>query len=276
MKRGSVAVMMTVYNDRANVVNAIRSILAQDFADFEFVVVDDGSDDGTPELLDEEARRDPRLRVVRAGRLGRGAALRVAFEATGAEFVANLDSDDLSLPARLRLQREFLQAHPRVGMVGSWGLLEDGRGRHLVAYPVRDGILRRTLARFYPFVHSGVMYRRSAVEEAGGFSAHLSCCLDYDLASRVALGYELANLPEALCVLRKHPDRFFARIAREEFKRVSSNVQRQYIHRARLSAVDRFLGRLFTESWRISRRLRRRPGAPPGAPDPARASRTSP
>ncbi|HEX8830646.1 MAG TPA: hypothetical protein VF705_05735, partial [Longimicrobium sp.] len=134
---------------------------------------------------------------------------------------------------------------------------------------------RRTLARFYPFVHSGVMYRRSAVVEAGGFSAHLSCCLDYDLASRVALGHELANLPQPLCVLRKHPDRFFARIAREEFQRVATDVQRQYVRRARLSAVDRLLGRLYAESWRISRRLRRGAGAPPQAPDPARASRTS-
>jgi glycosyltransferase involved in cell wall biosynthesis len=123
-----VSVVTSVYNGEPYFDRAIPGILAQTFDDFEFIVVDDGSTDGTLEKLKELARGDSRVRVFSPGRLGAAAAYNFGVAQASGEYIARQDFDDRSYPDRLRLQAAFLDAHPDVGMVGGSYLLVDEAG----------------------------------------------------------------------------------------------------------------------------------------------------
>ena len=110
-----VSVVTTVYNGEPYLDRAIPGILAQTFKEFEWILVDDGSQDRTPELLRELAQRDSRVRVFSPGRLGLAAAANYGVSQARGEYIARQDFDDTSYPDRLRLQVTFLDAHPDVG-----------------------------------------------------------------------------------------------------------------------------------------------------------------
>src|SRR5947208_11205951 len=138
-----VSVVMPVYNGERFVVEAVRSILAQTFRDFECIVVDDGSTDRTPELLAIEQTGDPRLVVHRQpSNMGFRMALNTGCALARGEFIARMDADDVSLPTRLERQVAFLRANPRVGAVGSAIQVIDDRGvrSRIKSYPLGSGL----------------------------------------------------------------------------------------------------------------------------------------
>jgi glycosyltransferase involved in cell wall biosynthesis len=108
---------MPVYNQMQYVSDAVNSILAQTFVNFEFIIVDDGSTDGTPEILNNFT--DPRIRIIRQQNGGFINALVTGYRAARGEWIARMDSDDLSHPTRLEKQYEFLAAHPECSFVGT-------------------------------------------------------------------------------------------------------------------------------------------------------------
>ena len=131
-----VSVVTTVYNGEPYFDRAIPGILAQTFEDFEFILVDDGSSDRTPELLRELARRDPRVRVFAPGRLGAAAAYNYGVAQAHGEYIARQDFDDRSYPDRLRLQVALLDSSPEVGIVGGdYMLVDERRGERYVRMP---------------------------------------------------------------------------------------------------------------------------------------------
>jgi glycosyltransferase involved in cell wall biosynthesis len=201
---------MTAYNHEQYVGDAIRSILRQTLTDFELIVVDDGSEDGTLDV----ARRfesDGRVVVVPQPRIGRGRALNVAIANSRGEFIAILDADDLAEPKRLEMQRAYLQSHPEVGVLGGQSRLTFERhdSKRLARIPLTDSEMRRTLPRRNPLVHSAVMMPRAVLEEFGGYDETLSVAVDYDLWIRIASRFQLANLPDVLTVQRVHSSAYF-------------------------------------------------------------------
>lgn len=189
---------------------AVASVLGQTAGDLELIVIDDGSRDATPMLLD--ALRDPRLRVERRAPAGLTAALNRALALARAPLVARLDADDLALPARLARQRAFMDAHGEVGLLGGGAREVDGTGREIAVRlpPTDDAALRAALIRRNPFIHSAVMARRALVEQAGGYDESVPVAQDYDLWMRLAPLTRLASLPEVLVVRRLLPDRVSA------------------------------------------------------------------
>ncbi len=160
---------MAVFDGAPWVGAAVESLLTQTLADLEVIVIDDGSTDPTPEVL--AALRDPRLRVERRPRAGLTRSLIRALELARAPLLARLDADDLALPERLARQRQFLDAHPDVGLLGTAAREVDVTGREvaIVRPPVDDAAIRRALIRANPFVHSSVIMRRAALDRAGGY-----------------------------------------------------------------------------------------------------------
>ncbi len=200
--------MTTTYNGMPLLQEAVASVLAQTAVSLQYIVVDDGSTDDTAVYL--QSLSDPRLIVLQPGRVGRAHALNLAIEAAATPFIANLDADDVMLPGRLAAQAVYLTQHPEVGLIGSavqWQTA-DGQQETRQFLP-DDASLRHRLFTGYPFVHSAVMYRRTAIQQAGGFDPSLPCALDYDLCCRIALHARLANLPEPLVVRRVHSGNFF-------------------------------------------------------------------
>jgi Glycosyl transferase family 2 len=199
---------MAVFNGERFVEQAVESVLTQTLADLELVVIDDGSTDTTPALLEELAARDPRLVIRRHSNRGRTASLNAGVRIARAPLVARHDADDVCLPDRLAGQREFLDRHPAVALVGGAVRLIDDRGRAFEEsrYPVSDAEIRSAFAYTTPFVHSSVMFRRSAFDRVGGYRTCFAEAEDHDLWLRLAEQHQVANLPRPVVEYRIHPD----------------------------------------------------------------------
>jgi len=195
-----VSVVSTVYNGAAYFDRAIPGILAQTLEDFEFVLVDDGSSDGSLDRLRELARQDPRVRVLAPGRLGAAAAYNYGVANATGEYVARQDFDDRSYADRLRLQVAFLDAHPDVGIVGGAYLLVDERRgeRYVRTPPTNHADIIAAMARYVPIAHTTATFRRRAWSEAGGYPL-VDNLIDLRFYLRVAkLGWRFGNLSEVV------------------------------------------------------------------------------
>lgn len=222
-KTVATSVIMTVYNGESFLSAAIESIKQQTLRDFEFVIVDDGSTDHTRNIL-RHAECDPRIKVITCKRLGRARALNLAWQNTQGEFIANLDADDLAEPERLEKQFHFLRDNPDVGLLGTaWKLFIDKDDQHvkIIHPPLSSGELKRTLIRRYPFSHSSTMFTRHALQDVSGYNENYHVCIDYEISTRVACRFGVANLPDALIWKRSHLTSCFSSIsAWERYKAV--------------------------------------------------------
>jgi glycosyltransferase involved in cell wall biosynthesis len=196
-----VSVVMPVYNAAGTVKAAISSLLAQTYEHLEIVVVDDGSNDGSPDRV--AGLRDARIRLVRQEHRGLVATLNHGCALAQGEYIARLDADDLAHPRRIAAQLEFLAGHPEVGLLGTWAELAGDRGvEGTFEPPASDPELRRYLLWDSPFVHSSVMFRSAALRGAGGYPEGLA--EDYRLWIRIARIWKVAILPEVLVTHRIH------------------------------------------------------------------------
>lgn len=201
-----VSVVTAVYNGERYVREAIDSLLHQSFSNFELIVIDDASTDGTPAIL--QSIRDPRVRLLHNDRnLGLARSLNRGIAAATGEYVARQDADDVSEPDRLRRQVAYLDAHPDVALLGSAHREIDPDGR-----PIRDvdahcshTTLVWAMLFYCPFVHSAVMFRRQTVVDAVGvYDPSYRYSMDFEYWSRIAARFRIANLPEQLVRLRMH------------------------------------------------------------------------
>ncbi len=200
------SVLMPVYNGARFLPEAIDSILGQTFADFEFMIVDDGSTDATPAILADYASRNPQIRVLRQANAGIVAALNRGLAECRAPLVARMDADDVSLPTRLERQVAFLAGHPTVAVVGTafQFISETGSAGPDVRHPLGHAAITRGLRHENCLAHPTVMMRRDIILAIGGYREFLRHAEDYDVWTRVAERQELANLPERLLRYRVH------------------------------------------------------------------------
>ncbi len=193
-----ISAVITVYNGQDCVARAVRSLLEQTEKDLELLVVNDGSTDGTAEIL--KGITDPRLRVINLPRTGRAGSLtKACLEAKGL-YIANLDADDISYPERLQKQAAFLDANPDHAWVGSGEEQEDDRRQehHQRIYPLTDREIRLQSAKCIPYCHSAVMFRRSLIEKGVNYDPAQPFLIDFEFFQRVALRHKVANLPDIL------------------------------------------------------------------------------
>ena len=198
-----ISVIMPMRDGERFVGQAVDSVLAQTWTDFELIVVDDGSTDGGPDLV--RGYGDPRIRLVTLPVSGGiSQALQAGIALSTAPLLARMDADDVSLPDRLAAQIAFLAAHPEVVAVGATPILMDQDGGQHRPYPLltRDAELRRCLTVKGPFCHGSVLMRRAALDAAGGYRSEQEPAEDYGLWIRLAAHGQLANLPRALYRLR--------------------------------------------------------------------------
>ena len=202
-----VSVVMSVHDCERYLRAAIESVLTQTFEDFELIVIDDGSTDGSAAILGSVT--DPRVRLISNARnLGLASSLNRGVGAARGEFIARLDADDIAMPDRLARQLAFMDANPHVALLGSWyvEISEDGEPLARRRLPTEHWDLRWHLCVTCPFVHSAVLWRRSMVaERVGGFDETIVYGEDYDLWRRLAARLPVATLPAYLIQHRLHP-----------------------------------------------------------------------
>jgi hypothetical protein len=200
---------MSVRDGEAFVTAALSSILGQTVTDLECIVIDDGSRDDTPALLQRAARTDDRLRLVRQeGAGGLVAALNLGCSLARAPLIARMDADDVALPDRLARQLERLAQEPALVVLGGAARFVDAQDRLLPSDPTPVGprTLAQALARGdCPLIHPTVVMRRAAFEAVGGYRACIAHAEDYDLWLRLSERGELDNLPDPVLRYRRHP-----------------------------------------------------------------------
>jgi Glycosyl transferase family 2 len=193
-----VSVVMPVHNGEDTIQSCIDSILAQTLADFEFLIVDDYSDDGTLERI--KGRPDPRVRVLKnGGQRGMSPALNVGLEAARGRFIARMDCDDLSATNRFERQVAFLEAHPEVGVCGTFQEIFGGYRDGFSRTAVTDREIRVSLLVGATMKHPTVMFRASVLREHRlRYDTSLPHAEDYDMWIRASKVTQLHNLPEFL------------------------------------------------------------------------------
>jgi glycosyltransferase involved in cell wall biosynthesis len=198
-----VSVVMAAHNAEEYLRPAIDSILGQTLSQIELIVVDDGSTDGTWDIL--QCYHDPRLFRIKTKHSGLEASLNVGIQCARSELIARMDADDVSLPFRLARQEEFLRADPEVAMVGSFcrRISEAGRDLGVMKAPCSWSDIRRAMSRDNVFIHSTVMVRRSALRTVGLYDPAYRFG-DYELWIRIAAAFPVANIPEVLVLRREH------------------------------------------------------------------------
>ena len=203
-----VSVVMPVLDGMPFVEQAVRSILAQTFTDFRFIIINDGSTDGTRQVLDGLADADPRIHLSHQENQGVSIATNRGLHMARGEYVALMDADDISLPERFEKQVAFLDENPQIGVVGTQVQFVDSQGVPSEAtwpLPESPGLTAwRTLFRCC-IANPSVMMRRSTLLEVGGYRAVCnSYSQDYDLWTRLVRKTGLTNLSDTLLQFRRH------------------------------------------------------------------------
>lgn len=205
-----VTVLMAVRNGLPYVSEAVESVLSQTFRDFELVIMEDASTDGTRERL--LAFTDPRIRLVcNESHRGQTTSLNQGLGLAKGRYVARMDADDVCLPERLEVQIQLLEQHPEIALAASRMIGITASGKRLgvrgIALSDQGSLLGRLLRGDCPLFHPTVMFRREAVEQVGGYDETFQIGQDYDLWARLAAaGFRAAVLPNPLVMYRFHPD----------------------------------------------------------------------
>ena len=202
-----VSVAMVICNADRFLGEAIESVLAQTFHDFEFIIVDFGSTDSSRTIASEYAAKDARISLHVIPNCALPKARNVACSFARGKYIAVMDADDICVPDRLMSEVSFMEKSSGVAIVGSATEWIDARGRSLgvQTVPCNDTEIRNTLPSRCPFWHPTVLLRSEAFRLVEGYREAFMFAHDYDLELRLAERFDCANLPDVLLKYRIHP-----------------------------------------------------------------------
>lgn len=226
---------MPVYNGGQYLAESVKSILKQSFKEFEFIIINDGSNDQSPAILEDFAKKDDRIRLIHQDNMGLIKTLNKGIYFSSGKYIARMDADDISLPDRLQKQIAFLENHPEVGFVGTGCHIIDETSSVIGEriYPVRDEELRKALISYNPFIHSSIMIRREVFDKVGVYDENRLRVEDYELWLRAERYFKLANLDDILLLYRIRQDSVCTIFENEQYRfaigvRIEAIKNRQY------------------------------------------------
>ena len=200
------SVIMPVFNASHYLEEAIQSILNQDFQDFEFIIVENGSTDNSRDYV--ESLKDCRLRVVvNQVNVGPPRALNQGLQIAQGTYVARMDADDIALPSRLKSQIAYLEKNQHCAVLETQAIAINQASKTLYKlwYPTTPSGINWKMMFTSPVAHSSVMMRREVAMEAGGYNEKLRHGADYDLWSRLTFaGNHISNLAGTHMHIRMH------------------------------------------------------------------------
>jgi glycosyltransferase involved in cell wall biosynthesis len=197
----ALSVVMPVYNSQKYVGEAVESILNQTFRDFEFLIIDDGSTDRSPEILRHYEKRDSRIRLTSRSNTGLVVALNEMLALAKGEFIARMDADDISLPQRFEKQAALLNNSPEVVCVGTQfeTMDEEGIVYHRSHMPTDPAIIDQEHLRYgYCLLHPTWLVRTAALREIGGYSMECYPAEDNDALLKLGERGGLSNVDQVL------------------------------------------------------------------------------
>lgn len=199
---------MSVYNADKYLTEAIDSILAQTYPDFEMIVVNDKSTDKSGDILKAFAQKNPQIVILEnAQNVGLTRSLNRGLAIAKGEYVARMDADDISAPDRFEKQVAFLDTHPDYSFVSCIGRYIDEKGNpeQLRPFPETNEEIYAMMPKVDAVMHPGVMFRRKDIAKIGNYCEDFRVVQDYDLWFRgMAAGYKFYNIQEPLVLFRKN------------------------------------------------------------------------
>lgn len=200
----TVSVILPTRNRAALLKEAMDSVLAQTYPDWELIVMDDGSTDATRATVEAYAARDSRIRYVHQVNQGLPKTRERSLAFVRGSYVAFLDDDDLYLPEKLACQVAFLEAHPEAGLVYSYVDVVDGEKRYRTTFPERPALTFEELLDRCTIQSHAVLVRKACFDRVGSFRGDLKKSDDYEMWLRIARAYPIAFLPERVALYRFH------------------------------------------------------------------------
>ncbi len=214
-----VTVLMPVYNGESFLVQAIESVLNQTFADFEFLIIDDGSQDRSSEII--MSFGDHRIEHIHNGNnLGQTKTLNKGLGIIATKYVARIDQDDISAPTRLEYQVRYLESNADVAVLGSWFHVIDDTGNILYDFcpPISHRGIINCFVTYNPFAHSSLCMRTNVVRDHGCYPEDYKLGQDLGLLIKIARHHKISILDEVLVSVRSHD--------RQTIHSVSSQLQK--------------------------------------------------
>lgn len=202
-----ISVLMPVYNAQAYLTQAIESILNQTYKNFEFIIIDDGSDDKSLEIIRTFAQKDNSICIIEnKTNIGQAASLNKGIKAARGEFIAIMDADDISLPDRFDKQIKYLNQHNDIDMCGTgYRELIDNHIGDVITLPESHSEIICSLLFYCPFTHPTVMFRREVfIKNELFYDPMYITAVDYELWSRAQIKVRFANVNDGLLLYRIH------------------------------------------------------------------------
>jgi len=198
-----VSIIMSVHNGEAYLETAVLSVIEQEYRNFEFIIIDDGSTDDTRKIL--EKITDPRVKIIYKENTGLTKSLNYALTLVIGDYIARIDADDIYEKDKLKTQVEYLNKNPDVTLCGTWAKFIDENENDVGEYkvPVEYDKIKKTILFHNPFIHSSVVFRKKLIDSVGAYDVKFRFAQDYELWSRVVFKHKVANIPQYLLKYRK-------------------------------------------------------------------------
>lgn len=214
MSNPLISVIMSVYNTKQEYLRiSIESILAQSFGDFEFIIVDDCSTDGSLDIIQEYAGRDKRIVVIcNENNLGLTKSLNIALKKAKGKYIARMDADDYSVPNRFQIQVNYLEKHIDVGAVGGYGYVGKKRGRALTYWVKQYKHLKASMMlRNSGIPHPSAMFRRVMPDGyVVCYDEEIKKSQDFALWAEIIRHGKIKMLHSFMIIYRVHPNQISA------------------------------------------------------------------
>ena len=205
-----VTVLTAVRNGERYLPETIDSILNQTFCNWEYIIVDDKSTDGTVKIIQDYMKKDKRIKLTKLGKnLGPFGAANVGLRIANGKYIIRTDADDLSYSKRIETQIEWLKNNKSIRACASFGKLIDENSKetgYQFIYPTRPNVLKWYLCLHCPIIHSSLCIEKKAIIEIGGYR-ELPTSQDYRMFTDISRKGWLAVVPKNLVMFRNHPIR---------------------------------------------------------------------
>ncbi|WP_062051726.1 glycosyltransferase [Bacillus sp. JCM 19034] len=218
-----VTVLMSVYNDEQYLEESVESILNQTYENFEFLIIDDASTDGSYEILKEFAEKDQRIKLIK-NKENKGLSYNLAEGVSQAttKWIARMDADDIAREDRLLLQMNYVAEHPNTDIIGSYVMDIDAKGNEIELRKVPTTHEKiASLIWTCPFIHPTVLFKKKAIEKVGSYDKNLRRRQDYDLWFRCQEGkLQFHNIDQPLLYYRATDDYYKKNDIKVQFQQV--------------------------------------------------------
>ncbi len=211
IENAQISVLMAVHNGIPFLEETINSILGQTLPDFEFIIVNDSSNDGSVDLINQYALIDKRIKLIHnTQEKGLANSLNIGLRASNNKIVARQDADDISYPDRLEKQVSYLNKHSDVSVLGSWAKLINKDGVDLGKIrkvEINEEMIPWEMLFSCPLIHPSVIFRKKDILKVGGYSSDFPDAEDFELWSKLCFDhYKIRNIPETTICYRIHDE----------------------------------------------------------------------